>query len=165
MNLWNICSMANKHRYSAAEVAQALIETKGMVYIAAQRLNCTVETIRLYCKRYPSVQAARDAQRGIMVDTAELKLWQSIQNGEAWGIALCLKTLGKDRGYIEQQKLALTDPSGEQPYAPKVTVAITEDYAQEVAQLLAQFGLLALSPDTPTSLELPQNGTTHPHAE
>jgi hypothetical protein len=104
--------MANKHRYSAAEVAHALIETKGMVYIAAQRLGCTVETIRLYCKRYPSVQAARDAQRGQMVDLAELKLYQSIQNGEPWGIAFALKTLGKDRGYVERQELTGQDGQG-----------------------------------------------------
>ena len=39
-----------------------------------------------------------------MVDTAELKLWQCIQNGEAWGITLCLKTIGKDRGYVERQE-------------------------------------------------------------
>jgi hypothetical protein len=105
-----------QQRYTATQVAQALTETKGMLYIAAERLGCDPETIRNYCKRYPSVQAARDAQRGRMVDLAELKLWQSIQNGEAWGIAFCLKTLGKDRGYVEQQKLALTDPSGEQPW-------------------------------------------------
>jgi hypothetical protein len=155
----------NKQRYTAKQVAKVLVETKGMLFIAAERLGCDPETIRNYCKRYPSVQAARDAQRGAMVDLAELKLWQSIQNGEAWGITLCLKTLGKDRGYVEQQKLALTDPSGEQPYAPTVTVAITEDYAQEVAQLLAQFGLLALNPGPPTALELPQNGTTRPSTE
>jgi hypothetical protein len=41
-----------------------------------------------------------------MVDLAELKLWQSIQNGEAWGIAFCLKTLGKDRGYVERQEVS-----------------------------------------------------------
>lgn len=40
-------------RYTAKEVAQALIETKGMVYIAAQRLGCDPDTIRNYCKRYP----------------------------------------------------------------------------------------------------------------
>jgi hypothetical protein len=147
-------------RYTAKQVADALIETKGMLFVAAQRLGCDPETIRNYCRRYPSVQAVRDALRGQMVDLAELKLWQSIQNGEAWGITLCLKTLGKDRGYVEQQKLALTDPSGEQPYAPKVTMTITEDYAQEVAHLLAQFGLLAAGTDSPIPLELPQNGTT-----
>jgi len=91
-------------RYTAKQVADALIETKGMVFIAAQRLGCNPETIRLYCKRYPSVQAAKDAQRGMMLDAAELKLWQSIQNGEPWGIAFALKTIGKDRGYTERHE-------------------------------------------------------------
>jgi hypothetical protein len=91
-------------RYTAQQVIAALTETKGMIYLAAQRLGCNAETIRNYCKRYPSVQAARDAQRGQMIDLAELKLWQSIQNGEPWGIAFCLKTIGKDRGYVERQE-------------------------------------------------------------
>jgi hypothetical protein len=98
-----------KQRYTAQQVAQALIETKGMVFIAAQRLGCDPETIRNYCKRYPSVQAAKDAERGRMVDLAELKLYQSIQNGEAWGIAFALKTIGKDRGYVERQELTGQD--------------------------------------------------------
>ena len=100
--------MANKNRYTAQQVADALTETKGMMFIAAQRLGCSQETIRTYCNRYPSVQAAKDAQRGIMIDTAELKLWQSIQNGEAWGITLCLKTIGKDRGYVERLQADVT---------------------------------------------------------
>jgi len=122
--------MAMSQRYTAKQVADALIETKGMLFIAAQRLGCDPETIRNYCKRYPSVQAARDTQRGLMVDTAELKLWQSIQNGEAWGIAFALKTIGKDRGYVEQQKLAFTDPSGEQPWEPTVGLAILLEAAR-----------------------------------
>jgi hypothetical protein len=96
--------MPNKHRYTATQVADALTETKGMLFIAAQRLGCDPETIRNYCRRYPSVQAAKDAQRGMMIDAAELKLWQSIQNGEPWGIAFALKTIGKDRGYTERHE-------------------------------------------------------------
>jgi hypothetical protein len=121
----------NKQRYTAKQVANALIETKGMLFIAAERLGCDPETIRNYCRRYPSVQAARDAQRGAMVDLAELKLWQSIQNGEPWGITLCLKTLGKDRGYVEQQKLALTDPSGEQSWEPTIGLAALLEAARK----------------------------------
>ena len=41
-----------------------------------------------------------------MVDLAEQKLWESIQHGEPWGITLCLKTLGKDRGYVERQEVS-----------------------------------------------------------
>ena len=97
--------MACKPRYTAKQVADALTETKGMMFIAAQRLGCTLQTIRNYCERYPSVREVVEAQRGQMVDIAELKLWQSIQNGEAWGITLCLKTIGKDRGYVERQEV------------------------------------------------------------
>ena len=75
------------------------------MFIAAQRLGCTLQTIRNYCERHPSVREVVEAHRGQMVDLAELKLWQSIQNGEAWGITLCLKTIGKDRGYVERQEL------------------------------------------------------------
>jgi hypothetical protein len=154
--------MANKPRFTPAQIIAALKKTKGMVYLAAKRLDCDPDTIHNYCKRYPAVERVKQAQRGEMLDLAESGLLEAIKNGEAWSIAFCLKTIGKDRGYVEQQKLALTDPSGEQPYAPKVTVAITEDYAQEVAHLLAQFGLLATGAGCPTPLELPQNGTTHP---
>lgn len=94
--------MPGKPRYTAAEVIAALKETKGMMFLAAKRLGCDHDTVLNYCKRHPSVQAAKDAERGEMVDAAELKLWQSIQNGEAWGITLTLKTLGKDRGYVER---------------------------------------------------------------
>jgi hypothetical protein len=135
--------MANKHRYSATEVAQALIDTKGMVYIAAQRLGCTVETIRLYCKRYPSVQAARDAQRGMMLDAAELKLWQSIQNGEPWGIAFALKTIGKDRGYVERH-----EQTGENGQAMVLRVVYENPPPPPLAL-----------PEPPPALELPPNGS------
>ena len=73
-----------------------------MVYLAAKRLGCDADTVYNYCRRYASVQAAKDAERGEMIDTAELKLWTSIQNGEAWGIAYCLSRLGKERGYVER---------------------------------------------------------------
>jgi hypothetical protein len=104
--------MPGKPRYTAAQVAAALVSTKGLVYLAAKRLKCDVDTVYNYCKRYPSVQAARDAMRGQLVDLAEQKLWESIQSGEAWGITLCLKTLGKDRGYVERQELTGQDGAG-----------------------------------------------------
>ena len=63
-----------------------------------------------------------------MIDTAELKLWQSIQNGEAWGITLCLKTLGKDRGYVERQELSGQD--GAPLWEPTVGLAMLLDLAR-----------------------------------
>jgi hypothetical protein len=120
--------MANKHRYSAKQVEHALTDAKGMMFLAARTLGCSQETVRQYCLKYPSVQAAKDAQRGIMIDTAELKLWQSIQNGEAWGITLCLKTIGKDRGYVERQELSGTD--GTPLWEPTVGLAALLEVAR-----------------------------------
>jgi hypothetical protein len=99
-------------RYTAKQVEEALIETKGMIFLAAHRLGCNPDTIRNYCKRYPSVEAAKEAQRGRMVDLAENKLLESIEKGEAWGITLCLKTIGKDRGYVERQEHTGQDGAG-----------------------------------------------------
>jgi hypothetical protein len=103
-------------------VIAALRETKGMVYLAAKRLGCDPDTVKNYCKRYPTVQAAKDAERGEMVDTAELKLWASIQNGEAWGISLALKTIGKDRGYVERTEQTGKDGT---PLNEKVIVTMS----------------------------------------
>jgi hypothetical protein len=97
--------MSDRPHFTAAQIIDALNATKGMSYLAAKHLGCSHETIMNYCKRYPSVMAAKEALRGQMVDVAELKLWQSVQKGEAWGITLCLKTLGKHRGYVERTEL------------------------------------------------------------
>lgn len=94
--------MADKPHYTAEQMIAALQETKGMVFLAAKRLGCSYQTVLNYCERHPTVQAARSAERGEMVDTAELKLWQAIQDREAWAIAMTLKTIGKDRGYVER---------------------------------------------------------------
>ena len=102
LNFLNFLVMADKEHYTAAQMIAALQETKGLMYLAAKRLGCHVSTIKNYCERHPTVQAAKDAERGALLDMAELKLWESIQKGEAWGITLALKTIGKDRGYVER---------------------------------------------------------------
>jgi hypothetical protein len=94
--------MARPQRYTEAQVIAALTHTKGMVHLAAKHLGCDPDTVQRYCQRYPSVQATKEAQRGEMVDQAELWLWQSIQRGEPWAITFTLRTLGRTRGYGEK---------------------------------------------------------------
>lgn len=72
-----------------------------MQFIAAKALGCSQDTVARYIARYERVRQAAQQERGEMIDLAELKLWQAIQRGEAWGITLALKTLGRDRGYVE----------------------------------------------------------------
>jgi hypothetical protein len=91
-------------KYRIEDVIAALEQSKGMIYVAARKMGCSPQTIYNYAKRYPTVQQAIDCERGLMVDNAELALWKAIQNGEGWAISLTLKTIGKERGYVERQE-------------------------------------------------------------
>jgi hypothetical protein len=79
----------------------ALTEMKGMVYLAARRIGCDPNTIHNRARRSPEVADCIRHQRGEVVDTAELKLYTAVLAGEPWAVQLCLKTLGRDRGYAE----------------------------------------------------------------
>ena len=83
-----------KPRYTAGQVIAALQKTKGMVYLAAQALQCDPDTIQNYCKRYPSVEAAKVAERGKLLDVCELKLWAAVQQGQGWAVCLPSKPWG-----------------------------------------------------------------------
>ena len=97
--------MANKERYTVAEVVAAVQATKGMKAQAARQLGCQWKTIDNYAKRHPTVAAAISQAREEMKDTAELKLYSAILDGEAWAICFFLKTQGKERGYIEKSEV------------------------------------------------------------
>ena len=91
-------------QYNAKDIADALRDSKGMVYVAAQQLGCRPQTIYNYLKKSPLVQQAADQANGTMGDAAELKLYAAVMRGEAWAIAFYLKTKGKQRGYVERQE-------------------------------------------------------------
>lgn len=76
-----------------------------MVYLAARKLGCDHKTVSNYAKRYASVQAAIDEERGHFVDTCELALNRAVLAGEGWAVCFALKTLGKDRGYVEKRQI------------------------------------------------------------
>jgi hypothetical protein len=94
-----------KEKFTAQQVIETLKETKGMIYLAARKLGCSHTTIYTYAKRYPTVQEVIDSERGHFVDTVELALNRAVLAGEGWAICFALKTLGKDRGYIEKQQI------------------------------------------------------------
>jgi len=101
----------------------ALKETKGMVYLAADRLGCNAETIQNYAKRYASIRNEIDSQREKVVDIAELKLYQAIMDGNEGMVKYLLSTRGKKRGYT-----TATEISG--PDGKPIEVAIVKGYAQ-----------------------------------
>src|SRR5690606_3760247 len=89
-------------RYTDKQIIDAITTTRGMVYVAAQRLGCSPDTIKKRINDKPSVREALESARGRMGDTAELKLIEAIQDGQPWAIQFYLKTQHKHRGYTER---------------------------------------------------------------
>lgn len=113
-------------QYTAADIIVALEQTKGMISLAAKRLGCHPNTVRNYAKRYPSVAQALQEQREGFIDTAELALMNAVKKGEGWAIAFTLRTIGRNRGYVERQEHEHSGPGG----GP-----IIFDYASSVAKI------------------------------
>lgn len=101
--------MPAKRRFTKAQIQVALEKTKGMVYLAADNLGCSAETVYDYMRRYPDVRAEWERQSGKVTDTAELKLFQAIIAGEHWAIAFYLRTKGRNRGYVERNEITGVD--------------------------------------------------------
>ena len=91
-----------KPKIKIETVCEVLRETKGMVYLAARRLHVSHVTIYSYAKRYPAVQEAIDAERGVVLDNCELRLNKAISNDQPWAITFALATIGRHRGYTRE---------------------------------------------------------------
>lgn len=92
-------------KYAPEQVADALERSKGLVSVAARSLGCDTNTIRRYIAKYVSVQKAKDEAREGIKDLAEARLFQAIDRGEPWAVGMLLRTVGKDRGYVERHEV------------------------------------------------------------
>lgn len=91
--------------YSTERIIQALKDTNGLVSLAARKLGCTTQTIYTRAKKIAAVQQTIDECRVELVDHAELALRAAILDKQPWAVALTLRTLGRDRGYVERQEV------------------------------------------------------------
>jgi transposase-like protein len=92
-------------KYTPEQMIKALEESKGLIAPAARALGCSRDTVRSYMKEYAEVALAERDAREATTDVAERKLYQAIENGEAWAICFYLKCQGKQRGYIEKAEI------------------------------------------------------------
>jgi hypothetical protein len=121
--------MANKEAYTAEQVIKALEAHQGLIYMAAQDLGCSGQTIYNYAKRYASVREAIKEQKERRKDRVELSLWKQINDGNIAAIIFYLKTQAKDRGYIERQELS--GPYGAPVATETRIVEIVRDYGDK----------------------------------
>jgi hypothetical protein len=112
--------MSRKFKYTDKQIIDTLRECKGMAYLAASRIGCNYTTIYERAKKNKKIQDLINSERGKVIDFAELRLIKAIDRGEPWAIAFCLKTIGKNRGYVERQEVTGADGGA-------VKVEITEE--------------------------------------
>lgn len=96
-------------RYTAAQVIKAIEGTFGIKQVACNRLGCVHATLNNYIARYPSVRVAYEHERGRLVDMAQSKLVEMVNNGDPWAVKFVLSTLGKHEGFVERQEVTGAD--------------------------------------------------------
>ena len=85
------------------QVTVALRQTGGLITTAAKLLDLRPYTLIMRVRRNPDLQRVVEEERGRFLDLAEDKLKAAVRRGKAWAILFTLRTLGRDRGYVEHQ--------------------------------------------------------------
>ena len=89
-------------KFTQQQRIDAIMAARGLVSVVARRLKCHPDTVRNHAKRNPKVAAALVEARESTTDMAEASLFKAIAAGEPWAVSLYLKTIGKERGYVER---------------------------------------------------------------
>lgn len=94
--------MGSKQRIPTERIIAALRQTNGLISLAAKLVPCSVTTIRQRARDVKEVQRVIDDCREELVDWGEYALRARVLAGDPWAVSLVLKTLGKNRGYVER---------------------------------------------------------------
>jgi len=88
------------------QACDALLKTKGNISAAARLLGLSrAEFDNEYVHKIPEVFAAKQQAREIILDVTEDVLERNIRSNQPWAVCFTLKTIGKDRGYIEKMEI------------------------------------------------------------
>lgn len=88
---------------------EALSKSLGIVSTAAKKAGINRETHRLWVENDPEYAAAVADIKEDRKDFLESKLHQRVNEGSDTMIIFALKTIAKDRGYIERSEVKVTN--------------------------------------------------------
>ena len=118
--------MARLDKFTVEQMVAAIHGSKGIKTVVAQRLGCDWDTVTNYCKRYVTVAKALQMEREALVDLAEGKLTQAVSDGEWPAISFVLRTLGKERGWVERQEVSGASSAARVRPGQSVTQAVLQ---------------------------------------
>ena len=99
------------------EIEAALAYTGGLVSTAAKRLGVTRQAVQFRLAGNPDLRDFLEEVREANLDFAEERLLDRIRDGHPQCIIFFLRTLGKNRGYVE--RLEQTGKDGRELVAQK----------------------------------------------
>jgi hypothetical protein len=91
-------------------VGAALVALRGNVSAVARRYKVARSAVQQMIAARPELQSIRDDARQTRIDEAEDALDRAVRRGEGWAVCFTLKTLGRERGYIERHEMGLSKP-------------------------------------------------------
>lgn len=128
-----VMSRALKKEETKQRIIQALQESQGLLTLAAKKAGVSYSTIYKYAHDIPEVHEAVWEAKERIVDTAESKLFEAIQQGQSWAICFFLKTQGFRRGYVEHHEVSGAD--GQPLPDTKIVFIIGQGYADNSTNL------------------------------
>ena len=91
-------------QYNAQQMIDAIQDAKGILTVAARKLQCSRMTVYRYINKYATVKEAYEEANESNIDFVETKLMEQIGKGNITAIIFFLKTKAKHRGYVERQE-------------------------------------------------------------
>jgi len=91
-----------KKKITKEALTKAIKGSYGIISTIAKRLKCERKTVYNKFEEWPELKDLLIEERNEIVDLAENKLVSKIKSGEKTSIHFILKTLGKNRGYVEK---------------------------------------------------------------
>ena len=90
------------------DLLDAIAGSGAVMSTIAKRLDCSWNTAQKWCQKYAATRIALDDEGQRILDMAESKLYESIQNGNTQDAKWLLKTKGRARGFIERSEVEHT---------------------------------------------------------
>lgn len=94
------------YRFKAETVIEAIQGSNGIITNIAHRLGCSRATALRFVNKWECTRQALDDETQSVLDAAESKLFQQMNNSEPWAVQFLLKTKGKHRGYTEKTEFS-----------------------------------------------------------
>lgn len=95
-------------KITVEQVEAALKQTNGNIAAAARLIGCSRFTVHTRINESPTLRQTIIDGKEAIIDHAESALRRAVLEGEGWAVMFTLRTVGKNRGYVEKKETELS---------------------------------------------------------